>query len=398
MTFRYNFEDHIQLSPMPRAWGADQGRKTEIVFFLVLFLGFFQWFFTTASRYYCAMEPVRGLKESRPLDQSMLLDYLSPDPFTTVVRALTNKHFRVAWFTFLATFARTTPIVAGRILRQAPQQAEEESLRFLIEPFYFYFTTGLVALYCISLPFTRVPPPYCAPHWLATALDLYPYIYHSHLAQHYEFVTRHPLDEESHLNAQVLLTRRQYHFGLYRCEGGRRHIGISPSEYSSREGGRHRPVDKVVIKRGWLRFVYKFWYPPTIERVSSDTETPYGNRRVRPLSSAPGDEHPPDYTERPDLRPHLHERYADDRSIMNISSSSPHRQTSKTSFDSAEDLVAASTGAVQNCQQDDENIKTLTRRTTWTGHLDIDDDSELSPLRPVQHSTWPKLQHKESYT
>ena len=38
-------------------------------------------------------------------------------------------------------------------------------------------------------------------------MDLYPYIYHSHPAQHLEFITRHPLDTEEHLKAQIFLAR-----------------------------------------------------------------------------------------------------------------------------------------------------------------------------------------------
>jgi hypothetical protein len=91
--FHYNFDDHIQLSPMPEAWGTDQGRRT-----LCCFSG-------SSSEVSLqlvdarSMEPIRGLKETRPLNQSILLDYLSPDAITTIIRASANKHFCVAWLT-----------------------------------------------------------------------------------------------------------------------------------------------------------------------------------------------------------------------------------------------------------------------------------------------------------
>jgi hypothetical protein len=296
-------------------------------------------------------------------------------------------------------FARTTPIVAGRILRQAPRQTREESLKFVIEPSYFYFTTGLVALYCISLPFTRIPPPYCAPHWPATALDLYPYVYHSHLAQHYEFVTRHPLDKESRLNAQVLVTRRQYNFGLYRCEGSRPHIGISPSEYSSREGGRHRPVDKVDVKRGWLRFVYKFWCPPNIERIPRENDRLPEYSDQTPLLPRLGSGPRLSDVQASNTIPHtgaqLRESCTDGRCSVHFSTSTDGH-TRKFLFNSAEDPDASSTGTVQPRQRPEDIGTTLTHRNTWTDHRDLDYSSEVSPLRLSQYSTWPRLQHKEN--
>jgi hypothetical protein len=66
--FHYNFDDHIQLSPMPEAWGTDQGRKTETIFFLVLFLRVFQWGFTAAGR--CSFKQTYSRIEGDPAAQS----------------------------------------------------------------------------------------------------------------------------------------------------------------------------------------------------------------------------------------------------------------------------------------------------------------------------------------
>jgi hypothetical protein len=340
--FRYNLRNPIELSAMPVGWQNDgKGRKTFIVFFLVFFLGLFQIIFSQAARYYSRMEPLRGLKESRPAALSVLLDYVSPNAATTIVRALSNCHWRVAWFVFLNIFAQTTPIIAGRILRRSKEITTDGAILFTIDPIYFYFTFSITVIYCLSLPFARMPAPYGAPHYLTTALDLYPYIYHSNLAQQPEFVTRHPLDDESHLKAQVLLARQQYHFGLYLCEGGRRHIGIATSAL---------PIDKVVVKHGWLHFNYLFFHRPLIQHFIGREDIPLAHQ------------HDAGSVLRPVKEPSIKQDPA----------------------------LVISTGVEDAEAQDAPGSATLTHRSTWTEEQDEGtDDARYVPLRNLRSGTGP---------
>lgn len=389
---------------MSRRWGDDGQRKTVIVFCLVLFLQFYQVFFYEAAKNYQHMEPIRGLKLAKPASRSILVDYISTDMVTTIVHALGNKHFRVAWFTLLALLTQLTPIVVGRILRQMPRKSADEGLKFMVDPVYFYLDFSMVCIYCVSLPFTRPPPALCAPHYLTTALDLYPYIYHSHLAQSPEFVTRHPLDEEEHLKAQVLLARRRYHFGLYRCEGDRRHIGISPSECNSRAPGLHRPVDKVVLKWGWLHFNYRLWFRPTIKPITDDRGRPYGDSedaQSEPTSimgGLPTHGYSPEcsgdsYTSADAVQ--LVEQYT-----SNVHETSADRPRKPYSHDPINTQDDTSTSVVEVRQQPEDDLDTVTQRRSWIDHRDLDEDSALlmgePPLRLSQHSTWPQSHHKHS--
>ena len=330
---------------MPVGWqNRGKGRQTFIVFFLVFFLSLFQLIFTPAARYYSRMEPLRGLKESQPATLSVLLDYVSPNAATTIVRALSNCHWRVAWFVFLSIFAQTAPIIARGIVRQSKETTTDGAVTFIIDPLNFYLTFSITVIYCLSLPFARLPAPYGAPHYLTTALDLYPYIYHSNLAQHPEFVTRHPFDDETHVKAQVLLARQQYHFGLYLCEGGRRHIGIATSAL---------PVDKVVVKHGWLHFNYRFFHRPFIQHFIGREHIPLAHQHD--AGSVP--------------------KPADERSV-----------------DHDPALVISTGVANANVDaQDAPGSATLTHRSTWTEEQDErTDDARYMPLRNLRCGTGPQ--------
>ena len=83
-----------------------------------------------------------------------------------------------------------------------------------VNPFNFYAAYGIISAYLILLPFMRIQASYCAPHPLEIAIDLVPYIYHSHLAQLPDFVSQHIDDKEAHINSQGILARRRYEFAF----------------------------------------------------------------------------------------------------------------------------------------------------------------------------------------
>lgn len=75
--FRADLRNPIEPSAMPVWWRNDgNGRKTSIVFFVVIFLNMFSIVFSAAAQYHSLMEPVQ---ESQPAALSGLLDYVTPE-------------------------------------------------------------------------------------------------------------------------------------------------------------------------------------------------------------------------------------------------------------------------------------------------------------------------------
>ena len=262
---RQDTKRHITLHPFVAAL-IDLPAETDIgnilSFCLALVFNLYNMTFGSTDLYIRSMQPVRGLKESRFADQNILVDYMSPDFFTVVIRAFDNKHWRVALHFLLYPLCQAAPIFAGHVFIRK-RQGLKRSL--IVDPYNFWTSYVIMWLYCLIMPFVRIPASYRAPHRLETAIDLLPYCYHSHIAQLPEFVSQDINDREAHINAQVILARRRYEFGLYRCEGGRRHMGIAVSELRTSRGSIRQPVDKIVVDSEWHRFGARFFRPPRIE-------------------------------------------------------------------------------------------------------------------------------------
>lgn len=260
----------IQLQPLVAALvglplDTDVGNVLGCV--LAMAFGFFNNTFAVTDLYCRSMQPIRGMKESSFADQNVLLDYISPDPVTLLIRAVDNGHWRVTCQFLLLSLCQAAPIFAGHVFIRK-RQGLKRSL--VVDPFNFYTSYGIMWAYVILIPFMRMPASYRAPHRLETAIDIVPYVYHSHLAQLPEFVSQHIDDREAHINSQVILARRRYEFGYYLCEGGRRHMGVAASEIRTSRGPILQPVDKVVVDSEWHRFESNFFRAPRIEYAPYD--------------------------------------------------------------------------------------------------------------------------------
>jgi hypothetical protein len=176
-------------------------------------------------------------------DQSILLDYISPDPITIFITSLENRHWRIAWHTFVASTCQISPILAGYVFTRSRQGLTRATM---VNPPNFYISLTIMGIYCIALPFARPPPGYRTPRPLRALFDLALYCYHSRLPRLPEFEIQHPSYEEKHLKAKVVLKKRQYQFGLYLCDVNKRHLGISPA-IIVRDDTPFSPVDRTVV-------------------------------------------------------------------------------------------------------------------------------------------------------
>jgi hypothetical protein len=233
------------------------GVKLSVVLnFLTAFLyNLYSLTFILADARFRSMQSIHDMETPQLGKESILLDYISPDPFTVLAIALRKSHWRIAWHTFLASTCQITPILAGHIFTRRRQGITRA---LFVNPPTFYISVAIMCVYCIALPFARLPAGYRTPRPLNTVFDIILYCYHSHLPLLPEFEVQDPNDKQEHLKAKVILARHQYQFGLYRCIGGER---IKYGDTFIQQ------VDRIIVDSEWYRFQNHWFRPPRVERA-----------------------------------------------------------------------------------------------------------------------------------
>ena len=196
--------------------------------------------FLNADLFYRNMQPLCGMDRANLAEENLLLDYLSTDPVTTIIKALNNSHWRVAWHAFLAIHITIPPILAGRVFLPA---STTNGYEIHIDQNSLYLLVSLLGLYCISFYFVRPPDRFRAPRIIFNVLDLVSYCYMSTVKDNAEFCVQEPDDREIHLVSKVHLAKRRYQFGMYLGLDGHRHMGFDVSEWRTPEGEVYYPVD-----------------------------------------------------------------------------------------------------------------------------------------------------------
>lgn len=60
-----------------------------------------------SDTYHRMLQPIRGMDKPASAQQSILIDYLSPDPLTIITTSISNGHYRIAWGSFLSMICST---------------------------------------------------------------------------------------------------------------------------------------------------------------------------------------------------------------------------------------------------------------------------------------------------
>jgi len=216
-------------------------------FLPALLFMFFSTAFFAADIRYRTCQALQGLSEPRLAEENLLLDYVSPNPVTVIFKAISNRHFYVAWHAFLALTSTFSVIVAGRIfniLREPNGQ-----IRMIIVPANFHAAFAILCIYIISLPFVRPPANYRTPRldWMSI-LDTASFVYDSPVLDSEEFNVQDSTDEEKHLRAKVLLAKQKYCFGMYLGRDGRRHMGIGSVMTNGEQKREEHVVDRFRVR------------------------------------------------------------------------------------------------------------------------------------------------------
>lgn len=72
--------------------------------------------FLSTEIYHRAMQPIKGMDSRGRAEESLLIDYISPIPPSSVFKAVKNKHFHIAWNLTLALVCTTVFVVPAGYL------------------------------------------------------------------------------------------------------------------------------------------------------------------------------------------------------------------------------------------------------------------------------------------
>ena len=191
-----------------------------------------------ADAFYRYAQPYAGMNEANPAECNILLDYPGCMPILITLKALSNRHWRVALFSFLSLLSPIPPVIASGIFVATADQNEYVER---IEPANFWSSFAILLLYMICIPLVRPTPMYRLPRLIITIADTIRFCYASHILEEklYEkpiFQVQEATDRRIHLVSQIHLAKKKYQFGFYLGKDGRRHLGFDVSERHSASG------------------------------------------------------------------------------------------------------------------------------------------------------------------
>ncbi|KAK1138476.1 hypothetical protein N8T08_002491 [Aspergillus melleus] len=180
--------------------------------------------------YFRALQPFVGLSrpEGASAEQSLLLAYPSCFPFQVTVLAALNKHFKVAWISFMAVASAAIPILAGGVFLAMWYPSHDEIRIAALMP-AFYALIVFCGLYTIS--FFAIWPRRCRhlPHDISTLADQMSFLYQSPLLA--DKLLREPRSKADLVTRLVIAPPGDrefptYGFGIFVGRDGKEHLGI----------------------------------------------------------------------------------------------------------------------------------------------------------------------------
>lgn len=216
-------------------------------FLPVSLMACFSLLWANIDHFYRFTQPFAGMANAAPATSNILLDYPSLMPTQTTFKAVANKHWRVALFSFLSLTASMPPIVASGIFVGIP---DATGFNEHIQPINFWFSFSILLMYLLCLVVARPPQAYRLPrNGIYTIGDLMQWCYASRIFD--EVLHGRPMfevqdaeDERIQLLSRIHLAKRNYQFGLYLGIDGRRHLGFDIAERIN-ASGQLEYVDKV---------------------------------------------------------------------------------------------------------------------------------------------------------
>ncbi|KAF9892793.1 hypothetical protein FE257_000382 [Aspergillus nanangensis] len=180
--------------------------------------------------YFRALQPFATLSspEGATAEQSLLLAYPACLPIQVTILAILNKHYKVAWISFMATLSAVLPILAGGVFI-ALWYPMHDQIRIAAFMPAFYALVVFCALYTVSFVCIWPGRNRYLPHDVLTLADHISFLYQSPLLS--DKLLREPRSRADLITRLVIAPPGDreypvYGFGIYVGRDGKEHLGI----------------------------------------------------------------------------------------------------------------------------------------------------------------------------
>ncbi|KAJ6031397.1 hypothetical protein N7540_002129 [Penicillium herquei] len=180
--------------------------------------------------YFRALQPFVELSapNGASADKSILLAYPSALPIQVTMQAIINRHFKVAWLSFMSLVSISIPIIAGGIFIALWYPSDNQIRISALMPAY-YALIAFCALYAVSFLALWPDRRRYLPHDISTLSDLMAFLYQSPLLA--DKLLREPRSKTDLVTRLIVAPPSErmfptYGFGIYVGRDGKEHLGI----------------------------------------------------------------------------------------------------------------------------------------------------------------------------
>lgn len=179
-------------------------------------------YWTSTDTHLRILQPFAGMYHDggRDARQNLLLEYPHCLPIEITIRALGNRHYKLALVSTISFLSTILPVIAGGTFVATPNKnSAGETTGYQIKGINrnIYAITGYFLLAAICLITLLPNRNRKLPRLVQTFADIISFCYASSIMQDKNLfeMTDHPRDEQCHLYAKVLLRKGKYAFGIY---------------------------------------------------------------------------------------------------------------------------------------------------------------------------------------
>ena len=248
-------DDYFDLIP-----GIDQ--DDDLILYAVVFRSvptlFASWFgmdhLLTVDNHHRFLQPfVNMYQVPGSASDTVLLEYFTRSSLIVPLIAWGKSHYKVFWFSFLATISSSFPILVGglfTIVNTGPR------IWFFFSPGAFWTVFVFLIVYCISLPFARPTTKRYLPRQYYSLVDIMAMCYRSHLFDGSDLDISPAWSTQEYMAACILVRRDRYLLGRYIGTDGQIHLGFDAAEWDGDPNGNVawlQPIGKDKGSGGWFR-------------------------------------------------------------------------------------------------------------------------------------------------
>lgn len=194
--------------------------------------------------YFRVLQPFASLAhpDGASAEQSLLLDYTACLPIEVTIKALINRHYKVAYISFISLLSLTLPVLAGGIFT-AQFVVKSQDIRVIASMPGYYALVLFVAIYAVSFIVIWPTRKRRLPHDVSTLGQLVSFVYQSPLLAESAFA-----DPKSKIDLVTKLLGTpagekeipRYAFKVYVGRDAREHLGIDRLERFTRFSAKGR--------------------------------------------------------------------------------------------------------------------------------------------------------------